>query len=216
MTNPHVPAPWLEDKDFARYVSWTRGLSLLSIDRLWVLYSLGKNYAELPGSWAECGVYKGGAAILLSHLFHAKKEEERLFLFDSFSGLPEPDSVDLHKEGDFSDTSYDAVFKALVMQGGVNWQIVEGEIPSVFSSYLSDRFSFCHVDVDLFNSTYDCLNFLYPRLIQGGCIVIDDYGFPTCPGAKAATEAFLSDKPEFPICLETGQALILKLKDGGV
>jgi O-methyltransferase len=56
----------------------------------------------------------------------------------------------------------------------------------------------------------DCLNFIWPRLSQGGFIVFDDYGFPTCPGARAAVDEFFHAKDFRPLCLPTGQALVFK------
>jgi len=47
-------------------------------------------------------------------------------------------------------------------------------------------------------------------LSVGGFIVFDDYGFPSCPGARAAVDEFFSGKSYFPLCLPTGQALVFK------
>ena len=48
-------------------------------------------------------------------------------------------------------------------------------------------------------------------MIPGGMIVFDDYGFPSCPGARRAVDEAFANRPEVPICLPTGQALVVKL-----
>jgi hypothetical protein len=52
---------------------------------------------------------------------------------------------------------------------------------------------------------------IYPRLAPGGFMVFDDYGFKECQGARLAVDEYFEDKPEFPIALRTGQALVCKL-----
>ena len=55
----------------------------------------------------------------------------------------------------------------------------------------SKKFAFVHVDVDLYQPTLDSLKFFYPRLLPGGVIVVDDYGYSVFPGAKRAVDEFL-------------------------
>jgi hypothetical protein len=70
-------------------------------------------------------------------------------------------------------------------------------------------FSFVHLDVDLYQPTHDSLAFFYPRMVTGGIIVCDDYGFDSCPGAKKALDDFFRDKEEI-INVPTGQAFVIK------
>jgi predicted O-methyltransferase YrrM len=67
-----------------------------------------------------------------------------------------------------------------------------------------------HIDVDLYNPTKDSLEFFCPRLRPGGIIVCDDYGFSSCPGATAACNEFLADKPEKMIGLSDGGGFLFK------
>ena len=72
----------------------------------------------------------------------------------------------------------------------------EGWIPDRFGDVAETRFCFVHLDVDLFQPTRDSLGFFYPRMVDGGLIVCDDYGFETCPGARRAVDEFFADRPE--------------------
>ena len=86
-----------------------------------------------------------------------------------------------------------------------------GLMPDTFAGHEQARIALAHVDVDIYSSIVACCQFIYPRLVAGGVIVFDDYGAPTCPGARAAVDEFFADKPEVPLALISGQAIVHKL-----
>ena len=135
--------------------------------------------------------------------------DKRLYLFDTFQGMPGTDSRrDLHREGDFGDTSAEAVRGYI---GGDEFCILrQGLIPDTFKGLESATIAFAHVDLDIYRSILDCLNFVWPRLAFGGFIVFDDYGFSSCPGARAAVDEFFLARACVPLCLPTGQAVVFK------
>ncbi|WP_158745327.1 TylF/MycF/NovP-related O-methyltransferase [Acidisphaera sp. L21] len=69
-------------------------------------------------------------------------------------------------------------------------------------------YSFVHLDVDLHSSTLACLEYFYPRMVQGGIILSHDYSY--LHGVKGAFEEFLADKPEMALELSTSQAMLVK------
>ncbi len=139
--------------------------------------------ANLPGDIAEVGVYKGGTAKLLTLL-----TTKRIYLFDTFIGMPPVKPIDLHREGDFSDTSLKSVDELLYPAS--NYRLLKGIFPRVNSEYVEYRtFSFVHLDVDIYDSVAECLEFFIPRMDKGGIIALDDYLEPNCPGAKLAADA---------------------------
>ena len=90
-------------------------------------------------------------------------------------------------------------------------RLYQGWIPSRFSDIAARRFSFVHIDVDIYEPTRDSLEFFYDRMVPGGIIVCDDYGFITCPGAKQAFDEFAVNTPERNvIMLTTGQGILVK------
>ena len=52
---------------------------------------------------------------------------------------------------------------------------------------------------------------VYPRLVRGGVLIFDDYGFPSCSRAREAADRAFASRREKPIYLPTGQALVLKI-----
>ena len=203
-------SPWLDQGgEFRRYHDIAAPRTLVSADRCYVLYTLLLQALHVPGDIWECGVYKGGTAAMLAALLADRGRPRRLFLFDTFEGMPETDAAkDLHKEGDFADTSVEAV-TAYVGHGDL-CVVRKGFIPDTFAGLESAQIALAHIDVDVYKSIIDCLVFVWPRLSFGGFVVVVDYGFPSCPGARAAVDAFFRDKACVPLCLPTGQAVVFK------
>jgi O-methyltransferase len=118
---------------------------------------------------------------------------------DSFEGMPETVAEDnFHAKGDFSDTGAEKVIKGLSRLNG-NFQAHVGFFSDTIPKLAAEgprKLSFAHIDADLYESVRDALEFCYPRMSPGGLIILDDYGAPTCAGAKHAADEFFSTRPE--------------------
>jgi O-methyltransferase len=202
-------SPWFGGGEFKRYYDIAAPKTLVSVDRCYVIYTLLRQALHIQGDVWECGVYKGGTAAMMAAILNSAAASKRLYLFDTFEGMPETNGeMDWHKKGDFADTSVEAVTRYV---GHDSLCVVrQGLIPQTFAGLESARIAFAHVDVDIYQSILDCLQFIWPRLAHGGFIIFDDYGFPTCPGARAAVDEFFHLETCIPLCLPTGQALVFK------
>jgi O-methyltransferase len=209
--SPPLFSPWKGYGEFAEYRKLAQPYTMVSPDRLYVLLGLARHAVRLQGDFWECGVYKGGTARMLAEFLRRHRGPEvKLHLFDTFSGMPETDhAVDVHKKGEFADTSLEAVKKVVANPERVEFH--PGWIPESFRDVPDRPIALAHVDVDIYRSVRDCCEFIYPRLQVGGVLIFDDYGFPTCPGARKAVDEFFEGKPETPIILGTGQALAIRL-----
>jgi len=201
-------SPWLDQEgEFGAYYGIARPRTLVSADRCYVLYRLLLQALAVEGDVWECGVYHGGTAAMMAAILGDKQPAKKLYLFDTFEGMPNTDAArDLHAKGDFADTSVEAVAQYVGHAGLC--EIRKGFIPQTFAGLEAARIALAHVDVDIYRSVKDCLEFIWPRLSRGGFIVCDDYGFPTCPGARDAVDEFFAGKTAVPLCLPTGQALV--------
>lgn len=208
--------PW-QQAEFQSFHGQVRERTLLSPAGCWVLSSLLRQALAVPGVVYEAGVYRGGSALLL-HLTMAQAGVARpLRLFDTFSGMPDTDrDRDRHVAGDFGDTTLEGVrdlFPAALARPAPD--IRPGFLPETFAGLEQDIVAFAHVDLDIYRSIMDACDFIYPRMPAGGVMVFDDYGFPSCPGARAAVDQFFSDKSEVPLVLQTGQAIVHRLPESG-
>jgi O-methyltransferase len=183
--------------------------SLLAPEARYYLYTTAADALQRAmGQAAECGVYRGGTAKILAEL--AASHSRRLMLFDTFAGMPETDPTkDLHRQGDFADTSAEAVREYVGNSATV--ELYPGLIPESLAPAAEAAFAFVHVDLDIYRAVLDAASFFYPRLSPGGALLFDDYGFASCPGARAAVDEFFADKPEIPVALPTGQCVVRKL-----
>jgi O-methyltransferase len=202
-------APWTGDPDFRAIYNGAARHTLASPAKCYFLISLARYAAHLPGDFVECGVYKGGTALLLARIL--KNADKVLYLFDSFQGLPE---VDARKDGEFRKGEFavelDSV-KALFADFGNRVDIRPGWIPQTLGGLKENRYAFIHLDVDIYQSVLDCCNYFYSRVSPGGILLFDEYGLASAHGEKEAVDEFLVDKPESPIVLPTGQAIVLKI-----
>ena len=142
--------------------------------------------AIMDGINAEVGVYKGGTAKIIA----SSCPNKQLLLFDTFKGMPKTTNHDLHKEGEFSDTSLSEVKEYLKEFSNISYY--PGLFPKTAESLKNVMFSFVHLDCDIYESVKEGLNFFVPKMADSGIIVLDDYFEPNCPGAKIATDEFLS------------------------
>lgn len=185
--------------------------SLVGTPRIEVIKSSVISTNSLPGVCAEIGVYKGGTAQII-----AENTQKKLYLCDTFTGLPYWDSAidgTAHKVGSFSEITEEEHGKFLFyISKKSNIHLCKGIFPEETGKFLEDEiFSFVHLDVDSYLSYINCLNFFYTRIVPGGIIIFDDYNASTCPGAKAAVDEFFSGKPEKIIPTAECQAMIIKL-----
>jgi O-methyltransferase len=198
---------WFRDETFlAQYRRLVPGNDR-SADRKYFLQSLLKLVDPLPGDTAECGVYQGASSWFICDHFQGSGKAHHVF--DSFEGLSEPAHLDgrYWQPGDLK--TVEARARATLADFDVRFY--QGWIPERFAEVEDRQFCFVHIDVDLYGPTKASLEFFYPRMVPGGIILCDDYGFATCPGAKKAMEEFMADRPEPIIHCPTGQAFIVKV-----
>lgn len=138
----------------------------------------------LAGDAAEFGVWRGGSAKLIDHFLTGGC---RLHLFDTFTGIPHDDPGGAHQTGSFGDTT-EADVRAFLE--GTRSVFHVGEFPSTVPTE-ELRFRFVHLDADTYTSTLAGCRYFGPRMVRGGVIVFDDYGWRETPGVQRAVhEAF--------------------------
>jgi O-methyltransferase len=129
------------------------------------------------GNFVEVGVYQGGTAWHLTQL--AQKQNRKIYLYDTFSGIPFKGDLDYHNVGDFSDTSFEKVRDALPYA-----TVVEGLFPD--SAVEMEKIAFVHLDCDQYQSVIDSWNFLKDKLVPGAIVWFDDavgdYNYQGVPG----------------------------------
>ena len=145
----------------------------------------------VPGDYIETGVWRGGACILMRGILAAHGiRDRRVFVADSFRGLPLPDTsrypadtgADLHTYSCLA-VSRDQVRANFERYGLLDEQVqfLAGWFKDTLPTAPIKKLAVARLDGDLYESTMDALVHLYPKLSPGGFLVVDDYTcFPYC------------------------------------
>lgn len=161
-----------------------------------------KKTENLDGDILELGIYRGGLTIMTARFLKKLQSKKRVYACDVFTGLPYEDKFSMweNAKGMYSETSVDLVSKKFEKFGvSDKITIIEGLFEETLYEKLADKkFSLVLVDCDLYDATKFSMEFVYPRLVQGGIIMFDDYDRvnrdePTC-GETTAVDEFCSAK----------------------
>jgi O-methyltransferase len=157
----------------------------------------------LEGDMAEIGVYKGHMARVL----HNKAPHKILHLYDTFKGIAKSDpSVDVHGNGEFADTSPESVKN--YMGGESNFiKYYVGIFPDTFVED-GKKSCFVYSDTDTYFGSKSTLNIFSRRMVSGGKIMFDDYGWKGCPGVEKAITEFLKINSNLKTSLNDSQFTI--------
>lgn len=167
---------------------------------------------------AECGCWWGHSTLMTADLGRQVGFRGRFDVFDSFEGLAEFDEAD---RGGAIAPDQEAPARARFASDYDHMVALTADYPEItlYRGWIPDRFpevadrtyGFVHLDVDLYRATLDSLTFFYPRLVPGGAIFFDDYGFDLLPGCRRAVDEYLGDQaPQLFLHLPVGSAFLIK------
>lgn len=164
-------------------------------------YQKAKQYADSPGVYVECGVAAGAQIIAMA--FGAPNKI--IYAFDSFQGIPLPSNRDDQMPGIAMLSKHEQELlpdpgkQVLVSSGATSVPLkevvqhitnsgvsikkiyfIEGWFEETLPEFDCPPISILRLDGDLYNSTYVSLKYLYPKVIEGGLVIIDDFALRGC------------------------------------
>jgi hypothetical protein len=215
-----------EEREIISYVM-TNKLTMASYERIFATVMACKYVIDkgIEGDFVECGVWRGGNAIAAAEIFKLHNSNKKVWLFDTFKGMTVPTDFDLtisnglsaknqfsanqketHNEwcyASIQDVRNNFIKRQLVE----NIRFIEGDVCQTLNTdNLPSAISILRLDTDWYESTKKELDVLYPRLLLGGCLIIDDYGHWS--GAKKATDEYFkkyNNRPFFQYIDYTGR-----------
>jgi O-methyltransferase len=161
----------------------------------------------IAGDIVECGVWRGGSMMAAALTLLRSRPWRALHLYDTFEGMSEPTSVDLHAASGqsakellaattkdkhlWARSTLDEVSQNLALTNYPDQLIkcIVGKVEDTIPSYIPTRIALLRLDTDWYESTKHELTYLWPRLVNNGILIIDDYGHWT--GARKAVDEFL-------------------------
>lgn len=192
---------YVSENDRINGYDWpANALTMIGLNRLNNIEFCVRNIInnKIDGDFIETGVWRGGATILMRALLAEMNVNERkVWLADSFKGLPEP-NTQLYpddKESNLHTRRILTVSKEEVEKNFKSFDLLddkvvflEGWFKNTLPTINVQKLSLLRLDGDLYESTYIALKYLYPKLTSGGYVIIDDYNaFPYC---KAAVDTY--------------------------
>ncbi len=200
------------DPEFVPIHDLCRPATMTSPERMFALYKAVEYVVEanVPGDFAECGVWRAGSVMIMAATLIAKgRTDRRIFLYDTFEGMPQPTAPDLDIVGrpaaaligaeartpDSLIWGYAPLEAVLANLRSVNYpmerfQIVRGRVEDTIPHTLPAQLALLRLDTDWYQSTRHELEHLYPLLARGGVLIVDDYGH--WRGARQATDEYFA------------------------
>lgn len=181
--------------------------------RYYVICYFANHVKHLEGDFVECGVYKGGYSMAIFNYLDPFPDGKKFWLFDTYEGLAfdhltEKEKADnLHLKYGHYEKSYDWVrelFKELPAK------VIKGTVPETLSAFNADKVCFLSIDMNCVEPEIAAADFFWDKIVPGGVIVLDDYGFSEHIEQKKAFDRFALTKQISILQLPTGQAIIFK------
>ena len=195
--------PYDFDGDHIEIIKRVKPFTMTSNERLFGLIDAVKYIlkADIVGDFVECGVYKGGSIMAIAlALLRENCSDRDLYLYDTFSGMTEPTDadVDLHGRRPTEWAKWPmapiAEVKAAVYSTGYppgRIHFVEGRVEDTLPARAPNNICLLRLDTDWFESTRHELLHLFPRLLPGGVLIVDDYGLYR--GSRKAVDEYFSE-----------------------
>ncbi len=208
-------APWNSDNSFQDTYKKVSKHTLVDKYRCYELWSLIEQSAKLSeGSIIEIGVWRGGTGAIIAKGALECGLECPVYLCDTFNGIVKAGAKDpSYLDGDLNDTSKEIAADLIFNQMGLNnVQILEGIFPDETAQGLAgEKFRFAHIDVDVYNSAKGIADWIWDKMIIGGIIVYDDYGFYPTPGITRFVDEQRSYKDRLVLHNLNGHGIVVKL-----
>jgi len=191
-----VNGDYIYDQIFKEFETFTMIPAKLYVENLRVAHMVSQH---IKGDVVECGVWRGGMSAGLAKLLG---NDRKYYLFDSFEGLPQAKEIDgadaIKWQSDTrSETYFDnckaeiAFAEAAMNKADVQFSLVKGWFSETLPHFNSGKeIALLRLDGDWYESTWDCLKNLYPKVTKKGIIIIDDYY--TWEGCSKAVHDYLS------------------------
>jgi O-methyltransferase len=177
---------------------------------------------EIPGDFAECGVWRGGSSMAIAlALQRLGVRDRQLWLYDTFGRMPPPSEHDdgvpaepvdqLNNSSNTAGLTLPDVRRAMESTGYPRERVtyVEGLVEETLPRAAPVQLALLRLDTDWYVSTHHELVHLYPRLAPGGVLLVDDYGHFT--GARKAVDDFFADEPLLLARLDHTARIAVKL-----
>ena len=206
-------SPWYQDEAFQKIYSQVTNNTLVDIYRCYELWQLVGETNHLPGAILEVGVWRGGSGMIMAQRAKASAHKTQVYLCDTFEGVVKAGAKDgQYVGGEHKDTSEDIVKQLRAKLQLDHVHILKGIFPDDTHEQVTDQqFRLCHIDVDVYDSAQGVYDWVWNKLVVGGMIVFDDFGFPGTNGVTQFVEEQRAHQDRLVMHNLNGHGIIVKL-----
>ena len=213
------PIPADMEKEKTAIIETVQPYTMTSPERLYALISAVDYMIEqkIEGDLVECGVWRGGSMLAAALRLQQKKAAERdLWLFDTYEGMPEPTENDYSKRSGGAKEKFEELKTA---EDASDWcrasledvqnnikianypvdkiHFIKGKVEDTIPANIPEKIALLRLDTDWYASTKHELTHLFPRLVTGGILIIDDYGH--WEGCRKAVDEYFEGHKQKPL-----------------
>lgn len=208
-------APWRNDKKFQEAFQLVQKNTLITEEsRMYELWQLSSEVKDLKGDYIEIGSWRGGSGALITIAANAHSSDFNMFMCDTFTGVVKASEKDnVYKNNEHADTSEEVVQELIKKLNLKNVKTLKGIFPDETGMHVeSNNFKFCHIDVDVYESAKSITNWIWDKMVVGGIIVYDDFGFQEMQGVTLFVESQRLKSDRLVIHNLNGHGIIIKTK----
>ena len=212
-----VNADFMNDARFANAYAKGRALMLESWGdyqfhwRAYVACWAVQKASGIDGDFVECGVNTGMLDRMIIEYVDFGKLPKKFYLMDTFQGMDEAYSTEAEMKRSHT-MGYVDVYEQVkkTFKEFPNVELVKGPIPDTLPLVPSKAIAYLSIDMNCVAPEVAALEYFWDRIVSGGVVLFDDYGFPGHEDQKRAHDAFAMKKNVSILALPTGQGLIIK------
>ena len=194
-------------------ISCVRPYTMTSNERLYTLVHAVRYVVknDIPGDIVECGVWKGGSMMAAIKVLQGLRHEEKnIYLYDTFEGMSAPTDSDRKIDGTIAKEAFE---RSRINENSSEWcrssleevrgsiystgydrskvHFVKGKVEETIPKTMPEKIALLRLDTDWYESTKHELVHLFPRLVPGGVLILDDYG--SWLGAQKAVDEYMAE-----------------------
>ncbi|MBD3750368.1 MAG: class I SAM-dependent methyltransferase [Sphingobacteriales bacterium] len=182
--------------------------------RIYIVCWFANQIRYLNGDFVECGVNTGAYARAIIDYVNFNELDKTFYLFDTFEGLANHQVTDKEVEAGinfYMGNHYKNVYQEVKTTfQDFNVKIIKGEVPTSLKYFDGEKVAFLSIDMNVVAPEIAAADFFWDKLVIGGVILLDDYGFPMHINQKLAFDEFAKTHNQQILSLPTGQGVIIK------
>lgn len=174
---------------------------------------------QLQGDYVECGVHTGIlSGAVMTWLDFSRQSSRKFYLFDTWAGIPVEQMSEQEKRLGVENMNRKYqngdVLHADVVKKFSRWPnavVVRGRVPDSLGAMKdSQQVAYASIDLNVTEAEMGAIDFLWPRMVAGGLVLLDDYGWAPHINQKVAWDDWAKRHGVMILALPTGQGLIRK------